>query len=102
MMLRALEHICDRLSERRATLFLGAGVNAGIKTPDGRAFPLGVDLAGLLCREILDDAQLILTLDEAAEQVRHKIGAPEFNRYLFELFRQFRPARCHELICMSP
>jgi len=101
-MLRALEHICGRLSERRASLFLGAGINAGIRAPDGTSFPFGEDLARMICRDLLGDAELVLTLDEAAEYARFKIGAPEFNKYLFDLFCRFQPGRCHLLLTKLP
>ena len=101
-MLRSLEHICSRLSERRANLFLGAGINAGITASDGTKFPLGPDLAQLICRDLLDDEDLVLTLDEAAEYARYKIGEGEFNRYLFDLFSRFSPGRCHLLLVLLP
>lgn len=101
-MLRVLEHICGRLSERRASLFLGAGINVGIHALDGTAFPLIEDLAKMICRDLLGDEKLVLTLDEAAEYSRHRIGAPEFNKYLFDLFSKFQPGRCHLLLVKLP
>ena len=38
--LDAVRRICDRLTERRATLFLGAGVNADVKNDKGEECPL--------------------------------------------------------------
>jgi hypothetical protein len=37
--------ICAQLSERTAVLFLGAGINYGIKNKKGENFPLGNDLS---------------------------------------------------------
>lgn len=97
-----LEHICGRLEERRASLFLGAGINADVKSSDGVSFPLGDGLATLLCRDILGDSELNLTLDEAAEYCRQKVGASELNRYLYEALCAFEPGHCHRLLTKLP
>ena len=96
------ERICDRLSERKATLFLGAGVNAGIVSADGDPFPLGSNLASYICTELLGDSQLELTLDEAAENARYKVGEPEFNRHLYDFFEKFSPGKAHLSIIHLP
>jgi len=96
------EHICGRLQERRASLFLGAGINRDSKSADGTPFPLGEDLAAMLCRDILGDAELALTLDEAAEYCRQKVGASELNRYLFDVLSAYDPGRCHMLLTKLP
>jgi len=101
-MYQDLERICGRLSERRANIFLGAGLNAGLSAPDGTAFPLGEELAHFICTDILEDVDLVLTLDEAAEQARHRIGEPEFNGYLLDLFSKFAPGPAHKLLLDLP
>ena len=41
--LKAIEIICNKLTERNATLFLGSGINSGIKNPDdGRKSSIGM------------------------------------------------------------
>lgn len=96
------ERICSRLSERKATLFLGAGINAGIVASNGTPFPLGTDLASFICSDLLQDRELVLTLDEAAEHARYKVGESEFNRYLYKFFQQFSPGKAHLSIVRLP
>jgi hypothetical protein len=48
-----LRVLCDHLVERSATLFLGAGVNAGVVSPDGVTCPLGNELSAWICRDLL-------------------------------------------------
>jgi len=85
--LHAVHTICDRLTERSASLFLGAGINAGIKNNDGIAFPLGVSLGQLICERLLERPGLSLPLDEAAEIARHRMGARALRRYPKTVFR---------------
>jgi len=96
------EQICGRLEERRVSLFLGAGINADVQSSDGEKFPLGSDLAQMLCRDILGDIELPLTLDEASEYCRQKVGASELNRYLYEVLTSFEPGRSHQLLTCLP
>ncbi len=96
------EHVCGRLQERRASLFLGAGINSDIRSSDGVPFPLGDDLSAMLCRDILGDEDLSLTLDEAAEYCRQKVGGAALNRYLFDVLTSYEPGRCHELLVKVP
>ncbi len=49
----ALRFICEKLDERTATLFLGAGLNNGLTNDDNEAFPLGRDLAHWIARDLL-------------------------------------------------
>lgn len=93
--LEAIEYVCNRLTERRATLFLGAGVNANIKNGHGEECPLGQRLADLICRDLLAVPNAGLTLDEAAEIARYKVGDKELNRYLYDLLISFSPGPVH-------
>src|SRR5688572_28242370 len=83
--------ICDRLTERSATLFLGAGINSGVvaRNDSSLRMPLGRDLASLISRDLLNEPTLELPLDEVAEIGRHRLGQKEVNRYLYELFTRF-------------
>ena len=81
--LQAIASLCERLSERMAVLFLGAGVNAGSRDDTGSAFPLGQDLSDWLSRDLLQSPTLSSTLDEAAEMVRFRLGDQLLNGYLY-------------------
>jgi len=89
--LGAIEVICNRLSDRTATLFLGAGINANVQNSEGEAFPLGQGLSDWIARDLLNAPDLKLPLDEAAEMARFRLGDKEFNRYLYERFLSFTP-----------
>lgn len=102
VMIEVFERICDRLSDLHANLFLGAGINAGIMSSNGDTFPLGNELSQLICNDLLGDSHLSLTLDEASEYARYKLGEVELNRYLYELFQLFHPGRSHNLISNLP
>jgi len=93
--LEAIENICKLLSTRRAALFLGAGINVGLRSCKGEEFPLGEGLAKLICRDLLNDELLQLTLDEAAEYARTRFGLRAVNKYLFEFFSGFAPGQSH-------
>lgn len=101
-MLEAIEIICDRLSERTATLFLGAGINAGIQNNDGETFPLGQGLSNWICRDLLNEPDLQTTLDEAAEMARFRLGSKEVNRYLYDKFSSFKPGTAHLAMVQLP
>jgi hypothetical protein len=87
--------ICDHLVERTATLFLGAGINAGLTAPDGIACPLGAELSHWICRDLLGSPETVVPLDEASEMARHAVGDRAFNDYLFERFNAFSPGVAH-------
>ncbi|MGZ4886287.1 MAG: hypothetical protein ACXV5O_01130, partial [Candidatus Aminicenantales bacterium] len=97
-----MEHICEKLSDRSAVLFLGAGINDGIINDGGVSFPLGRELGRRLAEDVLGDPDLAATLDEVAEMARYKIGEKEFNRYLYELLTSFRPGQTHSLLVQFP
>jgi hypothetical protein len=61
----AVMNICKLLSSRTVTLFTGAGFNVGSHDTKGNSFPLGPDLARLICKDLLCDENLNLTLDKA-------------------------------------
>ena len=100
--LKAIESICGKLSERKAVLFLGAGINAGIKNDAGEDFPLGSGLSDCLCRDLLEDEALALTLDEAAEIARYKFGCEEVNKYFYSLFNSYDPGVAHLSLVQLP
>ncbi|OWK42236.1 SIR2 family NAD-dependent protein deacylase [Fimbriiglobus ruber] len=85
----ALESICDHLTERSACLFLGAGVNYGIENAKGVRCPLGNDLAEHICRDLLDSPNEKLTLSDAAEMARHKLGSAAVSEYVYRLLDSF-------------
>jgi hypothetical protein len=93
--LQAIEALCERLSERMAVLFLGAGVNAGSRNDAGQSFPLGQGLSDWVCRDLLESPGLNATLDEAAEMARFRLGDQVLNGYLYREFSRFRPATAH-------
>ncbi len=102
LMREAIETICNRLSERTATLFLGAGINANVKNDAGESFPLGEGLSNWIARDLLNTPDLSSTLDEAAEMARFRIGDKEFNRYLYEQFSRFKPGTAHLALVQLP
>ena len=98
----ALRVLCDHLVERTATLFLGAGVNAGVVSPDGVTCPLGGDLSGWICRDLLLSPETVVPLDEASEMARHAVGERAFNGYLFDRFKDFKPGVVHLALVQLP
>jgi SIR2-like domain len=100
--LQAVETICDRLSERTATLFLGAGINAGVKDTHGRSFPLGSGLAEWIATDLLESPDLSTSLSEVAEIARYRVGEEALNSYLYEQFSQFRPGTAHLALAQLP
>src|SRR2546428_7308988 len=102
IMREAIEAICNRLSERTATLFLGAGINANVKNDSGELFPLGEGLSNWIARDLLNTADLSSTLDEVAEMARFRVGDKELNRYLYEQFSRFKPGIAHLALVQLP
>jgi Flp pilus assembly protein TadD len=101
-LLEAIQEICDRLSERTATLFLGAGINANVKDGDNAPFPLGNGLAKWLAEDLLEDPNLTRTLPEVAEMARYRVGEPEVNRYIYDRFSRFKPGVGHLALVQLP
>src|ERR1039458_1436567 len=87
--------ICNHLVERSTTLFLGAGVNAGVVSKDGVQCPFANELSQWICRDLLGSPETVVPLDEASEMARHKLGEREFNAYLYDQFRKFQPGAVH-------
>ncbi len=100
--LEAMHCICDHLVERSAVLFLGAGVNAGIKSDAGDNCPLARDLSALLCKDLLGSPETQVPLDEAVEIARHKLGPKAVNDYLYEKLAQFKPGAAHLALIQLP
>jgi hypothetical protein len=91
----AMQLLCDRLSDRTATLFLGAGVNAGVVNLQGDSFPLGQALSDWISRDLLEDDSKAIPLSESSEIARYKLGKEPLNKYLYDKFSTFRPSTAH-------
>lgn len=92
---RSIQHICEKLSDRTATLFLGAGINYGLETPTGLAFPLGQGLSNILASRLLNEPELGLPLDEVAEICESKVGKTAVNALISSVFDEFKPGAAH-------
>lgn len=100
--LQALHIICDRLSERRATLFLGSGINAHVRNPRGDEFPLGKSLAQWIARDLLGEPNLDLDLIEVAEMAQYRVGVSAVNDYIIQRFSEFGPGVAHLALAQLP
>ena len=100
--IEAIRNICDKLAERNADLFLGAGVNAGTLNNNGEEFPDAKRLSMEISRDLLGDESLNLSLDAIAEMARYKVGEEAFNKYLYEKTETFPPAHVHNTIVKLP
>nr|MDP9475241.1 SIR2 family protein [Actinomycetota bacterium] len=100
--LEAIENVCDRLSERTATLFLGAGINGGVRDNAGEPFPLGQGLSRWIARDLLSAPGLDVSLGEAAEMARYRCGEDGLNNYLYQEFSRFRPGTSHLALVQLP
>src|SRR5437762_619908 len=100
--LEAIRTICDRLSERTAVLFLGAGINAGVVNAAGEPFPLGKGLGLDIARDLLETHRTSITLREAAEMARYRVGATELNTYLHKKLTAFQPGAAHLALVQLP
>lgn len=98
----AIKSICERLSERTASLFLGAGVNYGLVNSDGEKFPTGKELSTWICRDLLNSPGLELQLDEASGMAIHKYGRETLNNYLHSKFSSFEPGTAHLSLVQLP
>lgn len=99
---QAIRVICERLTHRKAVLFLGAGVNWGITNSEGTKFPLGQGLANLISKDLLKAPELEAPLDEAAEIARTKVGAEDLNNYIYKVFSTFNPSSVHTALVQLP
>jgi len=100
--LDAIRNICDHLVERSATLFLGAGINAGIKSLAGERCPLGQDLSAWICRDLLASPETKVPLDEAVEMARYKVGPKAVNDYIYSKLETFQPGAAHLALVQLP
>ena len=98
----AIEAICNHLRERTASLFLGAGVNAGIRDTDGNQFPLGPELSRWIARDLLETPDLNISLDDCAEMARFRLRPKVLNDYIFERFSAFKPGVAHLALVQLP
>src|SRR5260221_6223770 len=101
-MLEAIEMVCNRLSERSATLFLGAGINANVRNDNGEKIPLGQGLSNWLARDLLNEPNLLAALDEIAEMARFRLGDRAVNEYLYDKFSRFNPGTAHLVLVQLP
>lgn len=93
--LEAIESLCGHLTERTASLFLGAGVNAGATNSDGEEMPFAQQLSEWICRDLLDEPSLSIPLDEAAEIARYRVSPQGLNDYLYKRLTTFRYGTAH-------
>jgi len=100
--LSAIRNICDHLVERSSVLFLGAGINAGIKNSDGELCPLGSDLSNWICRDLLDSPETKVGLDEAVEMARYKFGDKPVNDYIYAKLDSFDAGAAHWALVSLP
>jgi Flp pilus assembly protein TadD len=98
----AIETICNHLTERTATLFLGAGINAGVRDSANNQFPLGAELSKWIARDLLETPDLTVNLDDSAEMARFRLGPKVLNDYIFEKFSSFKPGVAHLALAQLP
>lgn len=95
-------NICEHLCDRTATLFLGAGVNYGIRNQSGQMIPMGSDLADMICRDLIQDKDLKLGLEEASDMAIYKLGTQSVNKYIFSILECFNPGPAHFSLVQMP
>lgn len=98
----AVKVLCDRLSERTASLFLGAGINHGLQCDEGDIFPNGKGLSKWICTDLLNTPELDTSLDEAAGMAIYKFGKEAFNSYLYDKFSRYKPGTAHLSLVQLP
>ncbi len=98
----AIRNICDHLVERSSTLFLGAGINAGIRNSEDERCPLGQDLSEWICRDLLGSPETKVALDDAVEMARYKLGPKPVNDYIYEKLETFEPGAAHLALVQLP
>jgi hypothetical protein len=101
-MLDAIQNICDHLVERAATLFLGAGVNAGVKNLAGESCPFAPELSEWICRDLLKSPETKVPLDESVEMARHALGPKVVNDYIYDVLKVFTPGAAHLALIQLP
>ena len=98
----AIAMICERLSERTATLFLGAGINHGVRNDRGDEFPLGQGLSDWIAHDLLEDSNLSAPLTESSEMAKYRLGAESVNKYIYDRFATFKPGTAHLSLVQLP
>lgn len=98
----AVRWLCDHLTERTASLFLGPGVNDDVVDADGERFPQERRLSDMICARLLDSPGLAMTLEEATEIARHRLGSKEVDAFLYEAISHYPPGPAHRLVCQLP
>lgn len=100
--IEAVERICEHLSDRTATLFLGAGINAGVIDSNSQSLASGLDLSKRICEKLLDSPDLEMSLQEAAEIARSKVGAQDLNNLIYETLSGYKPSTAHYALVQLP
>lgn len=98
----AVQVMTNHLNEGSAVLFTGAGFNFGIVDGNATPFPLGTALSELITREILDDANAVLDLQDSADMARRKIGDVGLNDFISRKFNAYRPGVAHGAAARMP
>ena len=98
---KTIEYICQKLTERSAVLFLGAGINAGIKNSEGKPFPLGAELAKCIITNLLQEDGSY-DLKTCVELARHKLGDKALNQYMQDVFSGYSPGIAHYSLIKLP
>lgn len=100
--LEAVEFVCEKLANRSATLFLGAGINYGLKNGDGLLFPMGQGLSDLIAVNLLKENDYRGPLDDVSEIAKTKIGDRAVNEYIFNLLESFDPGPAQIALAQLP
>lgn len=100
--LEAIEHICEKLEHRQAVLFLGAGINYGIKNADGNPFPLGQGLADMIAIDLLHEPDLRLSLPEVSDMAKTTVGPKVLNDYIIKTLASYQPGPAHTSLVQLP
>jgi tetratricopeptide (TPR) repeat protein len=99
---QAIRFVCEKLTERKAVLFLGAGVNAGTKDVEGNEFLLGHGLAQAICRDLLHETTFNATLQHSSTLAEHKYSRPELNGFIYRSLSRFKPGIAHLALVQVP
>jgi len=101
-MLDAIETICNHLSARTATLFLGQKINCNSFNNEEARFPSDEEICRLICQELLGSSEPTISLDEAVSMARYKIGKSDFNNFLYDKLWNFIPSLEHFALVELP
>src|SRR5487761_2452275 len=98
----AIQELCKALAHRSASVFLGAGMNAGLTRPDGTTFPLGAGLAKQLAASLPNDDLAGSPLTHVAELVEFQGGRHSLNDMVREALSGFRFGSAHAVLSTLP